>query len=114
LVTLGNLLSHVSHERIKVTSLVEDVMFDFRKIKEVVTNLSLIGSVRHQGGLEKKKRSFEEITLDTPLDTLTRFFEHNSAAVVTEKSPEGGYKPIHVVTKVDLLAYLVKSGGLDR
>ncbi|KAF3906509.1 hypothetical protein ABW20_dc0107062 [Dactylellina cionopaga] len=109
LVTLGNLLSYISSGKIDATSSVEKVMFDFRKITEVVTDPSEIGAVKKSG--EKgvgKKRNFDQITLDTPLSALTRFFEHNSVAIVTEPRPEGGLKPIHVVTKVDLLGYLVK------
>jgi cystathionine beta-synthase len=42
---------------------------------------------------------------------LSKFFEWNSAAIVTEKGPieSGGLpKPVAVVTKVDLLSWLVK------
>jgi len=35
------------------------------------------------GGKNAGKRKFEEITLDTPLSALSRFFEHNSAGIVT-------------------------------
>lgn len=112
LVTLGNLLSHISRGRIDASSPVEKAMFDFRKITEVITNPTEIGAVRKSGekGGAAKKRLFNEITLDTPLDALTRFFEHNSAAIVTEKRPEGGLRPVHIITKVDLLGYLVKEG----
>ena len=60
----------------------------------------------------KKGRRFVEITLETPLKALSRFFEWNSAAVVTErdKDGDGGMKPVAVVTKVDLLTWLVKQG----
>ncbi len=64
-----------------------------------------------------QKRKFVEITLDTPLSSLSRFFEWNSAAVVTEREGEGKdawMKPVAVVTKVDLLGWLVRQGGLDN
>ena len=60
------------------------------------------------GKKKEKKRKFVEITRDTPLSALSRFFEWNSAAVVTEHQPDGGLKPIAVVTKVDLLSWMVR------
>ncbi|KAI7856624.1 cystathionine beta-synthase [Circinella umbellata] len=85
LVTMGNILSRVASQRASLSSPVSDVMFHF--------------------DLNTKK--YEEITSDTPLDQLTRFFETNSSALVTSRSDDG-LKVKHVVTKVDLLAYLVK------
>ena len=123
LVTLGNLLSWISRGRATGKSPVSDVMFDFATIPEVVTdpkdisNLSMVpktNGVEHSkdGKMQTKpKRKFVEITLDTPLSALSKFFEWNSAAVVTEKGgiENGGLpKPVAVVTKVDLLAWLVK------
>ena len=119
LVTLGNLLSYISHGRATLDTPVSEVMFDFTKIKEVVTDPSEIGSVEppaggqtgHDAGV--KKRRYDEITLETPLSALNRFFEHNSAGIVTEKATDGdGLRPIHVVTKVDLLSFLVKKGRI--
>lgn len=104
LVTLGNLLSFISRGRASAKSPVSDVMFDFSRIDEVVTDPRRFGS-----DLKDNKRKFVEITMDTPLAALSRFLEWNSAAVVTEKSSEGqGAKPVAVVTKVDLLTYMVK------
>ena len=65
----------------------------------------------------KGRKQFVEITMDTPLKALSRFFEWNSAAVVTEREggvngEEGLMKPVAVVTKVDLLTWLVKQGKL--
>ncbi|KAF3938310.1 hypothetical protein ABW19_dt0208674 [Dactylella cylindrospora] len=114
LVTLGNLLSFISRGKIQATSPVEQAMFDFRKITEVVTDPSEIGAVKKSGKESAKKRNFDQITLDTPLSALTRFFEHNSAAIVTEARPEGGLKPIHIVTKVDLLGYLVRQEKKEK
>lgn len=76
-------------------------MFNFGKLDEVVTDSRV--------GKGKKRRQFVEITLDTPLTELSNFFEWNSAAVVTEPG-EGKVlsKPIAVVTKVDLLTWMVK------
>lgn len=118
LVTLGNLLSYISRGRATPATHVSEVMFDFTKIKEVVTDPSEIGSVKPLStqtitGKPAGKRRYDEITLDTPLSALSRFFEHNSAGIVTEKAKDGdGLKPIHIVTKVDLLSYLVKKGRI--
>ncbi|KAK3176937.1 hypothetical protein OEA41_008263 [Lepraria neglecta] len=138
LVTLGNLLSRISHGRATGSSPVENVMFSFSKISEVVTNPQDIGDIPHAPlpGKENKnqshshshsgaktngeadsqgvpqKRKFVEITLDTPLRALSRFFEWNSAAVVTEKE-EDWMKPVAVVTKVDLLGWLVREGKMN-
>lgn len=138
LVTLGNLLSWIGQGRATGESPVEDVMFSFTKITEVVTNPQDIGNLAPQpppSGKENlkgkhdhseaktngeadsqgvpQKRKFVEITLDTPLKALSRFFEWNSAAVVTEQE-EDWMKPVAVVTKVDLLAWLVKQGKISK
>lgn len=110
LVTLGNLLSYISSGRASATSLVKDVMFDFSKIDEVVTDPRDILTAEEAASKSKKqKRHFVEITLDTPLTILSKFLEYNSAAVVTEDKDNGeGKKPVAVVTKVDLLTHMVK------
>lgn len=110
LVTLGNLLSYISSGRATATSLVKDVMFDFSKIDEVVTDARDILTAEEAASKSKKqKRHFVDITLDTPLTILSKFLEYNSAAVVTEDKGDGeGKKPVAVVTKVDLLTHMVK------
>ncbi|KAG9230944.1 putative cystathionine beta-synthase [Amylocarpus encephaloides] len=123
LVTLGNLLSWISRGRASGKSPVSDVMFDFSSIPEVVTDpkdISKITEPPTTKGLENHdcktaqktpKRKFVEITLDTPLSALGKFFEWNSAAIVTDKGgiESGGLpKPVAVVTKVDLLSWMVK------
>ena len=100
LVTLGNLLSYISRGRASPQSPVSEVMFDFSRIDEVVTDPRRFGS-----NLKGKKRKFVQITMDTPLSALSRFLEWNSAAVVTEAD---GSKPVAVVTKVDLLTWMVR------
>ena len=59
--------------------------------------------------------------MDTPLNALNRFLEWNSAAVVTEREAgdgtsgeEGTMKPLAVVTKVDLLSWLVRQGKAEN
>ncbi|KAK4237933.1 tryptophan synthase beta subunit-like PLP-dependent enzyme [Achaetomium macrosporum] len=104
LVTLGNLLSYISRGRASPTSPVSEVMFDFGRIDEVVTDPRQFGSDLKK---KSKKRKFVEITMETPLSALSRFLEWNSAAVVTEKGADGS-KPVAVVTKVDLLTFMVR------
>ena len=112
LVTLGNLLSYISRGRASRSSPVSDVMFDFRRIDEVVTDPRDVLAEENPtagGGKKRRKRQFVEITMDTPLSALSKFFEWNSAAVVTERTAtEGSRKPVAVVTKVDLLTWMVK------
>ncbi|KAJ5522681.1 hypothetical protein N7513_013254 [Penicillium frequentans] len=106
LLTLGNVLSRLTHGRVSGKTPVSEVMFDFSKIPEVVTDPRDMGATA-QSKILPKRRQFIEITLDTPLSVLNRFFEWNSAAVVTEKDANGSMKPLAVVTKVDLLTWLL-------
>ena len=123
LVTLGNLLSWISRGRATGKSPVSEVMFDFSKIPEVVTDpkdISHLSGPPKTNGVEDTKdrklqktpkRKFVQITLDTPISALSKFFEWNSAAIVTDGggAQSGGLpKPVAVVTKVDLLSWLVK------
>lgn len=133
LVTFGNLLSRISHGRATGKSPVSEVMFDFTKINEVITNPQDIENMGLEAGLangfgeeghdsterkdeskqndKSKQRRFVEITLDTPLQALNRFFEWQSAAIVTEREggkKDGTIKPVAVVTKVDLLTHMLK------
>ncbi|KAI5839164.1 tryptophan synthase beta subunit-like PLP-dependent enzyme [Morchella snyderi] len=121
LVTLGNLLSYISRGWATSHTTVREVMFDFTKIKEIIGDPNEIGSVKPTTTTAdgtngpQWKRKFEEITLDTPLSALSRFFEHNSAGVVTQRMDSGeGLSVIHVVTKVDLLSFLVKEGKKEK
>ncbi|KAF2149940.1 cystathionine beta-synthase [Myriangium duriaei CBS 260.36] len=118
LVTLGNLLSYISSGRASGESPVKDVMFDFTTLPEAEINLK---SITIETPEERKKRvtssevasqpkrdQFFEITKETKLSALSRFFEWNSAAIVTDRTGDH-LKPIAVVTKVDLLTWLVRS-----
>jgi cystathionine beta-synthase len=112
LVTLGNLLSYISSGRAEPNDPVSKVMFDFTRMDEIVTDPTDIGQLileekKDSGKSEGKQRKFVEITRDTPLSALSRFFEWNSAAVVTERS-ESGLKAVAIVTKVDLLSWMVR------
>ena len=124
LVTLGNILSRMGQGRASAHTPIGDLMFNFAKIPEVVTNPRDIGDLTPpkdkseasmtNGETDRhgtsKSRAFVEITLDTPLQALMRFFEWNSAAVVTDRDEHKNLRPVAVVTKVDLLTWLVKQG----
>jgi cystathionine beta-synthase len=125
LVTLGNLLSWISRRRATAKTPVAEVMFDFTKISEIVTDPRDIGPMTRQpeegeqnGTADKRappqKRKFIKITMDTPLSALNRFFEWNSVAIVTEDDSEkvSGLTPVAVATKVDLLTWLVKGSKI--
>ena len=106
MVTLGNCLSYLSSERVTISSPVSDVMFNFSQLDE-------IKPLEKNAGLtegEESGRQFVEITKDTPLWALSRFLEWNAAAIVTERTEEKGMKAVAVVTKVDLLVWLVRKG----
>ncbi|KAJ5088112.1 hypothetical protein N7456_011728 [Penicillium angulare] len=116
LLTLGNVLSRLTHGRVSGQTPVSEVMFDFSKIPEVVTDPRDMGVAnqsndRSNGSstlrAQPRRRQFIEITMETPLSVLNRFFEWNSAAVVTEKDGSGALKPLAVVTKVDLLTWML-------
>lgn len=103
IVTLGNLLSRMSSGRAHPADPVEKVMFDFRHLQPVNLSVALSDPTT------KTSRKFFQITRDTPLSALSRFFEWNSAAVVTEPTAEDGHqKAVAVVTKVDLLTWVVR------
>jgi cystathionine beta-synthase len=111
LVTLGNLLSYISSGRADPNDPVSKVMFDFTTLHETITDPTdtAIEALSLQDDKKKaKKRPFVEITRETKLSALSRFFEWNSAAVVTEKQSDGSMKPVAVVTKVDLLSWMVR------
>jgi cystathionine beta-synthase len=128
LVTLGNVLSYISRGRATGKTLVSEVMFDFSKIPEVVTDAKDISNlsqppatngIEQSQGTKKQKtprRKFVQITMDTPLAALGKFFEWNSAAIVTESGTveSGGLpKPVAVVTKVDLLTWMMKQAKTE-
>lgn len=113
LVTLGNLLSYLSSGRASTTTPVQKVMIDFNKLQEFTSDPAAAAvNIGTPAPSKRTGHSFAEITVDTPLSALSRFFEHKSSAVVTERDGDN-LKPVNIVTKVDLLAYLVKNGGLE-
>lgn len=83
LITLGNVLSKVAHGRASLDDPVEKVMFRF-----------------------DKSRQFKQITSETSLLNVTKFFDTNSSAIVTE-NVDGVMKAKHVITKIDLVSFMV-------
>ncbi|PGH17993.1 cystathionine beta-synthase [Polytolypa hystricis UAMH7299] len=112
LVTLGNILSRVTHGRATGNSPVSEVMFDFSKLSEVVTAPRDLSRIAAEGKDSDKRRNFIEITRETPLGALNRFFEWNSAAVVTDKDENGVVQPVAIVTKVDILTWLLHNSTI--
>ena len=108
MVTLGNCLSYLSSQRITITDPVSEAMFDFSRLDEVKPLERSFGLVEG----EEAGREFVEITVETPLWAVSRFLEWNAAAVVTERTEGGGTRAVAVVTKVDLLVWLVRRGRL--
>ncbi|KAK4629202.1 Cystathionine beta-synthase [Fulvia fulva] len=107
MVTLGNCLSYLSSGRVSITSPVKDTMFNFSKTDEVKPIEKNPGSTEG----DESKRDFVEITMETPLRYLERFFVWNAAAIVTERDSETGeLKAKAIATKVDLLLWLVRQG----
>ncbi|KAJ2398553.1 cystathionine beta-synthase [Coemansia sp. RSA 2559] len=92
IVTLGNVLTLVATGRVTSDAQVKDVMFRFQT---------------------SSSKKFREITPDTPLAELDGFFENNIAGIVTERlsidEERVAFKPVHVVTAVDMLAFLMSS-----
>ncbi|KAJ3399983.1 hypothetical protein HDV05_001409, partial [Chytridiales sp. JEL 0842] len=85
LVTLGDCLAKIASGRVSLQDPTKKAMFQFTKAKK-----------------------FVDVTVDTPLSELEDFFNTNSSAVVTEVNAQGEKVVRSVVTKVDLLAFLVK------
>ncbi|KAJ2664598.1 cystathionine beta-synthase [Coemansia sp. RSA 1199] len=91
IVTLGNVLSLITTGRVTSDAQVSNVMFRFQT---------------------RSSKKFREITPETPLAELDRFFENNIAGIVTERlsidEDRVAFTPVHVVTAVDLLTYLMQ------
>ncbi|KAJ3068285.1 hypothetical protein HDU98_008581 [Podochytrium sp. JEL0797] len=88
MITLGDALAKIASHRATLASPVSAVMTHFAK-----TNAK-----------------FAEVTSATKLDSLDAFFNKNYSAIVTE-NVDGERQVRHVVTKVDLLHFLVKQSA---
>jgi cystathionine beta-synthase len=87
IIGLGDALSKVASGRASLTDSVQRAMIKFG---------------------QRAKGKYTEVTTETLLESLDEFFNKFSLAVVTDKV-EGEMQVRHVVTKVDLLSYLVKN-----
>ncbi|GMM34757.1 cystathionine beta-synthase [Saccharomycopsis crataegensis] len=96
LITLSSLLKNLSKRTVTLNDSISSIFLDFRSLKDFDKSYDINKESKFS------KRKFQAITLDTKLSSLNKFFETNSAAIVTDDK----LVPIHVVTKVDLLSYL--------
>ncbi|CCH61215.1 hypothetical protein TBLA_0E01580 [Henningerozyma blattae CBS 6284] len=94
LVTLSQLLKGLSNGKTKKDS-IEGMYFDFKKLN----NFDEISSYNEN---KSGKKKFVNFSTTTRLHELNEFFERNSSAIITDSS----MKPVHIVTKVDLLDFL--------
>ncbi|CAR22463.1 cystathionine beta-synthase CYS4 [Lachancea thermotolerans CBS 6340] len=92
LVTLSQLLKGLSSG--EEVSSIKGHFFDFRKLN----NFDEVSSYNEN---KSGKKKFVNFDVNSKLSDLNQFFEKNSSAVITD-----GLKPIHIVTKMDLLAFL--------
>ena len=99
LTSSGHVLAKVASGRADLNSPVSSVMFSFSG-----------ETPKSPSKGKKKKPVFVEITEETALESLSSFFEQHASAIVTEKDTETKELIVkHVVTKVDLLGWLMKS-----
>lgn len=99
LITLSKLLKSVSSGSVSLNDNIEPIILDFRKLNN-------FDDVNLFNDNKSSKKKFQQITTKTTLKELNKFFEKNACAIVTDEN----LKPVHVVTKVDLLDYFV--GGI--
>lgn len=81
--TLGGILAKIASSRTTLNDLVSKPMYHF-----------------------KQTEKFTEITSETELSTLSKFFERHSCALVTERVGNGKFRVCGIATKVDLLCFL--------
>lgn len=98
LITLSKILKSLLTKKVQLTNSIRSVFLDFRRLADFEKSFS----IDKQSGFTK--RSYQAITLDTSLALLNKFFETNSNAIITDED----LKPVQIVTKVDLLAYMTK------
>ncbi|OBA22864.1 cystathionine beta-synthase [Metschnikowia bicuspidata var. bicuspidata NRRL YB-4993] len=102
LITLSQILKALSTKKVQMTNSIRSIFLDFSKLADFEKSFS----ITKKSGFTK--RSYQTITLDTSLSLLNKFFETNSNAIITDKE----MKPVQIVTKVDLLAYMAKEVSL--
>lgn len=97
LVTLSQLLKKLSTGKVNNTDTIKNLYLDFRKLN----NFDEVSSYNEN---KSGKKKFVQFTSESTLAELNKFFEKNSSAVITD-----GLKPVHIVTKMDLLSYLAST-----
>jgi cystathionine beta-synthase len=124
LVTLGNIHSYLSSGKITTKTPVSQVMFDFSRLPSTSKSPGLKAllsptkprtrpsSPAPDRKMMKRGKVYWEITMDTKLDTLNQFFDMYPVALVTERKQDGSeLDVVGVVTKVDILSFLVQKMG---
>lgn len=99
LITLSKILKSLSTKKVQLTNSIRPIFLDFRKLEDFEKSFD----ISKKSGFTK--RNYQNITLDTSLALLNKFFETNSNAIITDEE----YKPVQIVTKVDLISYLTKN-----
>ena len=94
LVTLSQLLKKLSTGSVTKNDSIVGTYLDFKKLND-------FDAVSSYNDNKTGKKKFVKFTEATKLADLNKFFEKNSSAVITD-----GLKPVHIVTKMDLLSYL--------
>ncbi|KAG0669501.1 cystathionine beta-synthase [Maudiozyma exigua] len=94
LVTLSQLLKKISTGSVTKNDSISGTYLDFKKLND-------FDAVSSYNDNKTGKKKFVKFTEATKLADLNKFFEKNSSAVITD-----GLKPVHIVTKMDLLSYL--------
>lgn len=103
LVTLSKILKLLLTKKVQMTNSIRPIFLDFRRLEDFEKSFD----ISKASGFTK--RNYQHITLDTPLSLLNKFFETNSNAIITDAE----YKPVQIVTKVDLISYLAKNASLN-
>lgn len=98
LITLNSLLKNLSLKKANLNDNISNIFFDFRKLKDFDKSKDINTKSKFT------RRKFQSIKLSTKLSQLNKFFEQNSAAIVTDEN----MVPLHVVTKVDLLSFIAQ------
>lgn len=101
LITLSKILKSLSTKKVQMTNSIRGIFLDFRKLADFEKSFS----ISKESGFTK--RSYEPITMSTPLHLLNKFFETHSNAIITDDE----LKPVQIVTKVDLLSFLAKNAS---
>ncbi|GEQ71751.1 hypothetical protein JCM33374_g5437 [Metschnikowia sp. JCM 33374] len=102
LITLSKILKSLSTKKVQMTNSIRGIFLDFSKLADFEKSFT----INKKSGFTK--RSYQAITLDTSLSLLNKFFETNSNAIITDDE----MKPVQIVTKVDLLAFMTKEISL--